>query len=489
MNRRTEINGAIPQLAGAMALGVLLSCAGEAQSSPRPGDGPSDPEVLDSQATAPLSSGSAAGQGAFERAFPHTNGRSCATCHVLGEDTTLRPASVEARLRANPRDPLFNRLDADDPAAAVPTFEALKKGLVRVVLPLPENMDVVDLEGRVVTPADRQIFVWRGVPTVANTAMTAPYQSDGRAATLQEQAQAAILSHSEGRLVPRRELDRIAAFEKGMFTSPRARLVAELMAKGVPERRIPIPEDVMPLSASEQRGRTVYNSACQPCHGGPTTDRIVNREVHDFFPVAIKPDGNLRFEIVPGVGPVPVRSSRPNVEILNMGYTLATYFPQVGLGTAFNASVPFPRYRFRFYKDRTRRQAVVDLPPIPVTVSGDPHDPRPAIDADGAPIVGPNLVPQLFTTDPGRAAITGDPADFEAFDMPQLRGIARTAPYFHDNSHETLREVVDTYSRRVLPIVSPLALPAVNPPEKPGGKPESLSVGQKEDLLAFLRRL
>jgi cytochrome c peroxidase len=245
----------------------------------------------------------------------------------------------------------------------------------------------------------------------------------------------------------------------------------------------------MTLSDAESRGRKLYNAACQPCHGGATTDRIVNREVHDFFFPALTPEGNVRFEIVPGVGPVPVRLSRPNVEILNNGYGLSTYFGQRGLAAAFNASVEMPRYRFRFYKDGTRAEAVVDLPPTPVTASGDPNDPRPARDADGAPIVGPNLVPQLFTTDPGRAAITGDPADFEAFDVPQLRGIADTAPYFHDNSHATLRDAVDTYSRLVLPALPMLALPAVNPPEKPGGSKESLSPAQKDDLLAFLRRL
>ena len=489
MKNRTSIDRAVLRLASLGALGALLSCAGDAQSH-QDDDGRSGPtEGLDTRSGALSAGARAPGRRWFERAFPHTNGRSCATCHVLDEATTLRPASVEARLRANPRDPLFNRIDADDPAAAVPTFEALKKGLVRVILPLPPNMDVLDFEGRVVTPADRRIFVWRGVPTVADTAATGPYQFDGRAATLQDQAQAAILSHSEGRAVSRDDLDRIAAFEKATFTSTRARLVAELLARGVPEPRIPIPEEFMELSEQETRGRVVYDAACQPCHGGPTTDRIVNREVHDFFFPALKADGNVLFQIVPGAGPVPVRIARPNVEILNTGYGLATYFPQIGLGTAFNASVRFPRYRFRFYKDGTRRQAVMDLPPVPVTVSGDPHDPRPALDAAGAPIVGPNLAPQQFTTDPGRAAITGDPNDFEAFDVPQLRGIAETAPYFHDNSHETLAEVVDTYSRRVLPFITPLKLLAVNPPEKPGASRESLSVAQKQDLVAFLRRL
>ncbi|HEY8923849.1 MAG TPA: cytochrome-c peroxidase [Polyangia bacterium] len=488
---RTLTDRAALCLVRLVAFTAFSACAGDALSKRGPDDPPDTEggEAATGTSASLFSTGNPADRRAFERAFPHTNGRACATCHVLEEDTTLRPASVEARLRANPRDPLFNRLDADDPTAAVPTYEALKKGLVRVILPLPANMDVIDLEGRVITPADRRIFVWRGVPTVANTALTAPYQFDGRAPTLQEQAQAAILSHSEGRLVARRELDRIAAFQKATFTSPRAGQVAALLAAGFPVERIPAPEQFMALSPDEQRGRTVYLSACEPCHGGATTNRIINREVHDFFFPALKPDGNVRFQMVPGVGPVPVRISRPNVEIQNNGYTLSTYFPQIGLGTAFNASVRFPQYRFRFYEDGTRRRAVVDLPPVPVTASGDLHDPRPKLDPDGAPIVGPNLVPQLFTVDPGRAAITGDPADFEAFDVPQLRGIAGTAPYFHDNSHETLRDVVDTYSRIVLPAVPPLKLPAVNPAEKPGGRKESLSVQQKEDLLAFLRRL
>jgi cytochrome c peroxidase len=447
-----------------------------------------DAGPVESEAGA-LLEGPHAGQRLFERPFPGSNGRSCATCHVVDEDTTLRPSSVAARLQANPQDPLFNRIDADDPAAAVPTFEALKKGLVRVVLPLPDNMDVIDQQGQVITPADRRIFVWRGVPTVANTAITAPYQLDGRERTLQQQAQSAITNHSAGGPTSRQDLDLIATFEKSTFTSGRALFVAAMRALGFSVEQIPIPETFMPLTAEEKRGRKIYEAGCEACHGGPTNDRVVNRKVHDLFFPALTAEGNIRFEVVPGAGPVPVLLSRPNVEIFNYGFGITTYFAQLGLGKAFNSSIALPRYRFRFYKDGTRGEKVVDLPPVPVTASGDPLDPRPARDANGAPIVGPNFIPQLFTTDPGRAAITGDPADFEAFDVPQLRGIAGTAPYFHDNSHETLREVVDTYSRNVLPALPPLNLPAVNPPEAPGGSKEALSVQQKADLLAFLRRL
>ena len=78
------------------------------------------------------------------------------------------------------------------------------------------------------------------------------------------------------------------------------------------------------------------------------------------------------------------------------------------------------------------------------------------------------------------------PADFEAFDMPQLRGVANTAPYFHDNAAETLRDAVDLYSRFILPFFAPLNLPAVLPPENGGFFPESLTPEQKSDLLEFL---
>lgn len=481
-NRRLILRG----LASAFVLGALSACSSKPLAEL---DEASSTEPLSAEHLRGASKPYRVGEQLFTRALPGTNGRACATCHVLGEGTTLIPASVEARLRENPNDPLFHPLDADDPTAAELTFEHLKKGLVRVVLPLPDNMDVIDFEGNVVTPADRSIFVWRGVPTVANTAITAPYQLDGRALTLQEQAQAAITSHSEGGPVRPRELDRIASFQQQLFTSGRARFVATLLERGYPLERIPVPEHFMPLSAAERRGKDIYEAACEGCHGGASTDRIVNREVHDFFFPELKPDGNVRFDMVPGVGPVPRRLSRPNVEIVNMGYGVATYFGQAGILPAFNDDLELPQYRFRFYADGSRSKAVVDLPPVPVTVSGSPFDPRPALDADGAPIVGPNLIPQLFTTDPGRAAITGDPADFEAFDVPQLRGIASTPPYFHDNSHETLRDVVDSYSRFVLPAIPALGLPDIHPPEQLGGPDESLSVAEKKDLLTFLERL
>jgi cytochrome c peroxidase len=425
------------------------------------------------------------GERLFDEAFPGTNGRSCSTCHVLAEHTVLTPAHVNERFAADPSDPLFRRIDADDPLAAEPTYDHLKKGLVRVVLDLPDNMDLIDFEGNVVTPPERTVEVWRAVPTVENVAITAPYQYDGRRETLQTQAQGAITAHSEGGEVAASDLDAIAEFQEEQFSSDRARHVAKKLDRGVPVAEIERPELEMELTPAQARGLEIYNLACEACHGGATTLQVVNREVHDLAFVELKPDGNVLFDTTVQP-PRAVLLPRPNDEFLNIGLAFISYLGQVGILPLFNGDVALPRYRYRFYTDGTRTTIDVDLPPPPVTVSGDPFDIRPALDENGAPIFGPNFLPQLFSTDPGRAAITGDPHHFEAFDVPPLRGIANTAPFFHDNSAETLRDVVDIYSRFIVQFFPPLNLPLVNPPEFEGGPPESFTPQEKQDLLEFL---
>lgn len=81
--------------------------------------------------------------------------------------------------------------------------------------------------------------------------------------------------------------------------------------------------------------------------------------------------------------------------------------------------------------------------------------------------------------DPGRSAITGDPADFGKFKTPTLRNIAESAPYMHDGRTKTLEEVVEFYDRGGVP----------NAGLDPRIKPLNLDAGQKADLVAFLRAL
>lgn len=430
------------------------------------------------------------GEELFQTAFDGSNGRSCATCHVLGEHTVLTPAHVTELLATHPEDPLFNRLDADDPNAEELTFAHLQKGLVRVKLQLPDNMDLLDFDGNVVTPPDRMYEVWRAVPTVENSAISGPFQYDGRFATLQIQAQHAITDHSEGPDISSCDLDAIAVFQEGIFSSNRAKWVANKLRIGIPVDQIETPELRMDdLTPARARGRDVYALACEACHGGATTMEITNPDVHALAFLELKEDGNVVFDTsVTPPAPVP-RNPTPDNNFLNIGLGNISYLGQVYgdlFGPRFNKDVTLPQYRYRFYTDGTRTEKLVDLPPTPVTQSGNPLDLFAAVDENGAPIVGPNLLPQLWSTDPGRAGITGQPEDYEAFDIPPLRGIANTAPYFHDNSAETLRDAVDIYSRFILNFFTPLGLPAVNPPEPGSFFPESLTAQQKADLMEFL---
>jgi len=407
------------------------------------------------------------GQHFFDTAFPHTNGRACATCHVAADHFTLTPAHVAATAAD---DPLFARIDADDPAAAVPTFDHLRAGLVRVTLRLADNLDVIDGAGNVVTNASRTIFVWRGVPTVENVAYTAPYQLDGRAPTLAEQALGALRAHSE--LAPDPDpdkLDEVAAFELTLFSSSAAADVARALAAG----QQPAPLDLhLPADSAAARGQALFLATCAKCHGTPTTHVIPDQAVVDsFFPVQ-HADGTIDIAGFLPTGIAIPATFLQGVQAPHEGTYGISGLTLLGqLGAFPNPSgLRFPHYRIRFYTDATRTQRLVDMPPAP-------------------PGIGPALFPEPFSVDPGRAIVSGDPIDWEGFDVPQLRGVARTAPYFHDNSAPDLRTVVDLYSRFLLPADPVLGLPAVFPPEHPGLPPEVFSPGQKADLLAFLALL
>lgn len=67
---------------------------------------------------------------------------------------------------------------------------------------------------------------------------------------------------------------------------------------------------------------------------------------------------------------------------------------------------------------------------------------------------------RVASPDPGRALITGNAQDAEslnAFKIPPLWGVARTAPYFHDNSARTLEDVARHYAL-FFAAVSPIVL-------------------------------
>jgi len=88
-------------------------------------------------------------------------------------------------------------------------------------------------------------------------------------------------------------------------------------------------------------------------------------------------------------------------------------------------------------------------------------------------------------TDPGRCRLDPTandcPQSEMSFNTPQLRGIARTAPFFHDHAFSSLEEVVEMYNSRVFD-TSPAAI-------RLGLGPLELTPDEIETLVDFLRAM
>jgi len=81
--------------------------------------------------------------------------------------------------------------------------------------------------------------------------------------------------------------------------------------------------------------------------------------------------------------------------------------------------------------------------------------------------------------DDGRFEVTRQLRDRWAYKTPSLRNVALTAPYMHDGSLATLREVIEFYDRGGID----------NPGKDPLLQPLHLSLDEKQALEAFLRAL
>jgi len=90
------------------------------------------------------------------------------------------------------------------------------------------------------------------------------------------------------------------------------------------------------------------------------------------------------------------------------------------------------------------------------------------------------LYDEQMYADRGRGNITKSPADFGKFKVPGLRNIAVTAPYMHDGSFATLREVIDYYDDVYKVVKNPIGLDSILI------KPLNLTEQEKIDLEEFL---
>ena len=189
-----------------------------------------------------------------------------------------------------------------------------------------------------------------------------------------------------------------------------------------------LPEPDPELTPEEELGKSVFNRACATCHGGP------------LHPSTTTPDVTLPTVVAPVARYLNIRTACPRP----------------------------PEDTFASCPQRLGRNART----YQITLA--------------------NGTTQLVTTtDPGRMLLTGQPADVGMMDVTNLRGISRTAPYFHNNSAATLEEVLDHYDaffRRVARVNRPPRLPAIISSDGVTIDRGFIAPEERPALLAYLRK-
>jgi cytochrome c peroxidase len=234
-------------------------------------------------------------------------------------------------------------------------------------------------------PTARTVTLRRGIPTTLNSPALDPViMLDGRQPTLEAQALGAIIDHAQGAAPSFAVLHSIAEFQRtnDFFTSPEVRR----FALGIGEAP-GLPEGNTP---SERRGRKFFED--------------VPPNPADGFKAGLCSHCHS--------GPLLNQTNEFAAAFIGLPIPAGQRFISVGVSEFNSAGNPVREFVF------------------------DPGTPQAV---------------HLFSPDPGRALVTGivnDPTleHVNAFKISPLRGIERTAPYFHDNSAKTLEDVAAHYA-------------------------------------------
>ena len=427
-----------------------------------------------------------------------TNGRACVSCHQPSDSMSLSVKTIQQRWAATKgSDPLFAAVDGSN-CPSLPQKDPashsllLSKGLFRVSLPWPPrssqgqpikpefDIEVLnDPSGCNTSPVyglaskSPHVSIFRRPRIVANlryveTAKPGNYwqersgevleldpetkarlannlMADGRARTLRDQMGDAIAGHQQAHQVASRaDLDRIRAFEMQLYAAQIAdRKGGSLQAGGASLGPIPIangkagvlgafPErPAFPelegwrtkttLAAMTMRPRIKQRDlpATRPNQQNESEQQREFRDsVARGYDVFMYRNFLVRDTGLNALLGNPIKVSCNGCH--DMQETgLDTVAGYLGLGTAdYPTATPQP-----------------DLPLFKITCHADapPH---------------PFLGRTIYTSDPGRALISGKCSDVGAITLQQLRGLSARAPYFAGGSAKSLRDVVDFYERR-----------------------------------------
>jgi hypothetical protein len=409
-----------------------------------------------------------------------SNGRSCGTCHLPSEAMSFTPAHARALYGASHgADPLFASVDgADCPEAAANDRAAhrliLGHGLIRVAVAVPANAQysLSLLRGPRcalrVDPGTQLLSasVYRRPLPSSNLTFLSAVMFDGREtlapltaadsfpdnlrADLAHQAVSATLGHAQARAAPGADLvQAIVDFELGLYSAQSVDAAAGRLdyagagggARALAvQRYYPGINDVLGADPSgaafDAAAMTIYRSwesAPEDGSDAPARARADIAAGERLFN-----EQPLRITGVRGLNDSAALGRPASIE----GHCSTCHdTPNVG-----NHSLPLPldigtshSADPAFEPDPLIRAAVAQLsgPRLPLfVIAGCPNP------------FAPGQAVSFYTSDPGKALISGQCSDLNRLKGPVLRGLAARAPYFHNGAAASLLELVEFYDRR-----------------------------------------
>lgn len=399
------------------------------------------------------------------------NGRACVSCHVPSSSWSITPREVQVRfLLSGGRDPIFRPVDgANCPSADVSTFQArlsaystvLKKGLIRISLPIPNGaefsiIDIRDPYGCPETTTSQPAMYRRPLPST-NLKFLSTVMWDGRETVkgqeinldLATQAIDATTGHAQATTAPTPEqVAEIVELETALFTAQvRDDRAGDLRANGALGGPGSLSTQPFFIGINDPLGLNPNGTAFDPA-AFTIFDSWTNLQGSSSLAANRRSvaRGQMLFNNLPiTITGVAGLNDLPNLSTVKGTCTTCHDAPNAG-----DHSVSQPL-----------NIGVTQYPAIsPLDTSGLP------VYTIQCNTTSPPTV--VRTTDPGRAMITGKCADIGKTKGPVLRGLAARAPYFHNGSAATLGDAVDFYNRR-------FAL--------------GLNSQQRADLVAFLNTL
>jgi len=414
-----------------------------------------------------------------------TNGRSCSTCHLTSDAMGLSVSSVRATYaKSNGQDPLFAPVDGANCPNGLPGNPAdhsllLKSGLIRVSLTLPASAQFTisaahDPYGCAILPdpvtGGQSVSVYRRPLPATNLRFLSAVMFDGRetiqplnnAATFQanlvtdlmHQAVDATTGHAQATSPPTVDQQTaIVNFELGLTSAQSFDNDAGMLSSNGGQGG--------PIFLYKQEYHPGTNDSLggdpsgQPFNAAGTFtlySNWANTRSHFFD----DDDDNYRKmvsagEVLFNTRPLTISSVRGLNDNSALGTVPVTPFvgncttchdtPNVG-----NHSFPLPLdigtgHNPAYESDPIIASAAsqLDFPDLPVyKIEGcpNPFDPT-SID----PYV-------IYTTDPGKALLTGKCSDVNRIKGPILRGLAARAPYFHNGAAQNLTQLINFYNQR-----------------------------------------